>query len=63
MDQKEFDALPLKDRIIITASGKLIKHFKGLESANLLNEKEASTMIGCVKKLVSVAKGEPQKEG
>lgn len=63
MDQKEYDALPLKDKIIITASGKLIKHFKGLESATLLNEAETSSLIGCVKKLVSVARGEDQKEG
>lgn len=63
MDQKEFDALPLKERIIITASGKLTKHFKGLEAANLLNAQEASVLIGCVKKISSVARGEEQKEG
>lgn len=55
MDTIEFEKLPLKERIIVTASGKLTKHFKGLEAASLLNAQEASTLIGCVKKLASIA--------
>ena len=62
MDQAVFEKLPLKERIIVTASGKLIKHFKGLEAANLLNEEETSSFIGCVKKLSSVAMGEEIKD-
>lgn len=60
VDPKEFEKLPLKERILITASGKLIKHIRGLESAQVIAKDNASSLIGCVKKIVAIAKGEEQ---
>lgn len=54
MDQKEFDNLSTRDKIIVTTSGKLVKHFKGLEAATLLSKEETAKLIGCVRKLVSM---------
>ena len=54
----EFEQLPLKEKIIRTTSTKLIKHFRGLENAGMLRKEEAANLIGCVKKLNSVASGE-----
>ena len=53
----DFEKLPLEERILITASSKLIKHFRGIEKAGLLDEEQASSLIGCVKKIVSIAEG------
>lgn len=50
--------LPTGEAILRTTSSQLIKHFRGLESARILNQQEASKLIGCVKKIVSVARGE-----
>ena len=50
--------LPLNERIIKTTETKLLKHFRGLESAGILDNTTTANLIGCVKKLVSVAKGE-----
>lgn len=63
MDKKvEFENLPLKERIIITTSSQLIKHVRGLESANLLQREQASKLIGCVRKLTAIARGEDVTE-
>lgn len=63
MDKKEdFEKLPLKERIVITTSSQLIKHVRGLESANLLNREQAAKLIGCVRKLSAIANGEEVKE-
>jgi len=59
MDKKvEFETLPLKERIIITTSSQLVKHVRGLESSGLLTQEPAAKLIGCVRKLSSIARGE-----
>lgn len=58
MDKQTFEKLPLKERILITASSKLMKHFRGLESAGILDHDTTANLVGCVKKIVAVAKGE-----
>lgn len=45
-----------EEQILITASSKLIKHFRGLESSSLLGNEEAASLIGCVKKIVGISK-------
>jgi len=50
-----FEGLTLEEQIIRTTSGKLIKHFRGLEDANFIDREAASSMIGTVKKLAAVA--------
>lgn len=50
-----FDSLTLEEQIIRTTSGKLIKHFRGLEDAGFIDRESASSLIGTVKKLASVA--------
>jgi len=54
----DLDELPLKDRIIVTTSSKLTKHFRHLEKAGILDQETTRTMIGCVMRLTSLAKGE-----
>lgn len=54
----DLSQLPLKERIIVTTSSKLTKHFKHLEKAGILDEETTSNLIGCVKKLTSIARGE-----
>lgn len=56
--EPELQELPIHERIIRTTSSKLIKHFRGLESAGIIDRETASNLIGSVKKLVSVARGE-----
>lgn len=46
-----FDSLTLEEQIIRTTSGKLIKHFRGLEDAGFIEREAAANLIGCVKKL------------
>lgn len=50
-----FEQLPMDEKIMITASSKLIKHFRGMENAGLMDKETASNLIGCVKKMVSVS--------
>ena len=50
-----FDGLTLEEQIIRTTSGKLIKHFRGLEDAGFIDRENASNLIGCVKKLAGTA--------
>lgn len=50
-----FDGLTIEEQIIRTTSGKLIKHFRGLEDAGFIDRENASNLIGCVKKLASTA--------
>lgn len=50
-----FDGLTIEEQIIRTTSGKLIKHFRGLEDAGFIDTPTASGLIGSVKKLASVA--------
>lgn len=57
-----FEKLPLKERIIITASSKLMKHFRGLESAGMLDAQTTANLVGCVKKITAIAKGEEPTE-
>jgi hypothetical protein len=54
----ELNNLPVPERIVRTTSSKLIKHFRGLESAGIIDRETAANLIGCVKKLSSVARGE-----
>lgn len=56
------EKLPLKDRIIITASSKLLKHFRGLESAGMLDKETTANLVGCVKKITAIARGEDPAE-
>jgi len=59
MEQKiKYECMTLKDKVIITATLKLLKHFRGLEQAGILPEAAAASFIGCVKKLSAIAKGE-----
>lgn len=58
MVEQSFDELPLKERILKTASSKLVKHFRGLENAGFLPKEDASKLIGCVKKIVAIAEGQ-----
>jgi len=51
----DFEKLPLEERIVLTTSTKLIKHFRGLESAGIIDRDTTSNLIGCVKKLVNIA--------
>jgi len=62
MTREEFEKLPLKERIILTASSKLIKKLRAFEIAGLINRDDNKGLIGCVKKLVSLANGEEPKE-
>lgn len=53
-----FDGLTLEEQIIRTTSGKLIKHFRGLEDSGFIDRETASNLIGTVKKLAGVAQQE-----
>lgn len=55
INELPFDSLTIEEQIIRTTSGKLIKHFRGLEDANFIEREVASSMIGTVKKLAAVA--------
>lgn len=50
-----FDSLTQEEQITRTTSGKLIKHFRGLEDAGFIDRESASNLIGCTKKLASIA--------
>lgn len=54
---RPYEELSVEERIIVTTSTNLIKHFKGMESAGLIDSEKASKFIGSVKKLASVACG------
>lgn len=55
MELVDFEKLPLEERIILTTSTKLKKHFRGLESAGIIDRDTTSNLIGCVMKLVNIA--------
>lgn len=61
-DKVAFDKLPLKERIVTTASSGLIKFFRGMEMAGLLNKEQVAKQIGRVKKLSAIARGEEPTE-
>lgn len=52
---QDYETLTVDQRIIVTTSTNLIKHFKGMESAGLLDTANTARFIGSVKKLASVA--------
>ena len=52
------ETLSLKDKIVETTSSKLIKHFRGLEDAGIIDKETTANLIGCVKKLTAIARGE-----
>lgn len=54
---KDYESLSVEERIIVTTSTNLIKHFKGMESAGLLDSEKTSKFIGSVKKLAAIACG------
>lgn len=60
--EQDIEKLPLNERILVTASSKLTKHFRGLEMAGVINKDVAANMIGCVRKIVSIAKGDKVEE-
>lgn len=61
-EAQSFDQLPLKERILKTASSKLVKHFRGLENAGFLGKDDTSKLIGCVKKITAIAEGQAVAE-
>ena len=52
---REYETLTVDERIIVTTSTNLIKHFKGMESAGIIDAQNTAKFIGSVKKLASVA--------
>lgn len=56
-----FEELPIEEKITITASSKLIKYFRGVENAGMIDKENASNLIGCVKKLVSISSERAEK--
>lgn len=54
---RDYESLTVEERIIVTTSTNLIKHFKGLELSGFLDADKASKMIGAVLKLSNVACG------
>lgn len=50
-----FEQLTHTEQVIRTSSGKLIKHFRGLEDAGFIDSDSARNLIGCVKKLAGTA--------
>lgn len=52
---RDYETLTVDERIIVTTSTNLIKHFRGMEAAGLLASDMAGKFIGSVKKLASVA--------
>lgn len=52
---EEFNRLPQDQRLLIRAQTKLVKHFRGLESANLITQEQTAEYIGYVKDLVRLA--------
>lgn len=62
MSSEEYAALPLKEKIILTTGSKLVEHFRGLELAGMMSTEAATNMIGCIRKLQSIARGEEPVE-
>lgn len=56
---EQFNALPLKERVKIKAETKLTKHFRGLESAGLLDREQTAEYIGYIKDLIRLADQAP----
>lgn len=54
-NQVEYHEMSEDQKIVRTTSTKLIKHFRGLEDAGLLPEHIAANLIGCVRKLTTLA--------
>ena len=59
--QIPFENLPIDEKIMITASSKLIKYFRGVENAGMIDKENASNLIGCVKKIVSISAERAEK--
>lgn len=53
--KKPYEELSVEERIILTTSTKLIKHFKGMESAGIVDSPNTAKFIGSVLKLAAVA--------
>lgn len=54
-NQTEYHEMSEDQKIVRTTSTKLIKHFRGLEDAGVLPDHMASNLIGCVRKLTTLA--------
>lgn len=61
-NQVDYDSLSPDEKALLTASSKLLKHFRGLEASNLLKQEDAASLIGCVMKIVSIARSKPVKD-
>lgn len=55
-----YETLSVEERIIVTTSTKLIKHFKGMENAGIINKDDTAKFIGSVKKLAAIACNSPK---
>lgn len=53
--QTAYEDLPVDEKILITAPSKLIKHLRAMETARLIDEQTAASLIGCVKKITNIA--------
>lgn len=60
LKSRPYESLTVEERIILTTSVKLIKHFKAMESAGIVNKEATANFIGSVKKLAAVACGVTQ---
>lgn len=58
MDDINLSRLEVSERIIVTTTSKLIHFLRSLEDTGILPADKASNLIGSVKKLASVARGE-----
>jgi len=52
---RPYESLSVEEKIILTTSVKLINHFKGMESAGIIDQAHTANFIGSVKKLAAVA--------
>ena len=59
--REDYENLPVDEKILITAPSKLIKHFRGMEAAGLIDQNTTASLIGCVKKIVTIAEERGQK--
>ena len=57
LKNRPYESLSVEERIILTTSTKLIKHFKGMESAGIIDQENTAKFIGSVKKLTAIACG------
>ena len=57
---RPYEELSVEERIIVTTSTKLIKHFKGMENAGIIGKEDTAKFIGSVKKLTAIACNNPR---